>query len=100
MGTLSSPMGTGSEPTRSAIFIPAGRRPWRAGSHDGFFVNVPVREEPAVAPEFVPRADRPEDRLDPGVSVERPVAAVPLSSSPVGLLASPRSNLKVGLEVE
>jgi hypothetical protein len=55
-----------------------------------------VREEPIVAPECVPRADSPEDRLDPGVSVVRPVAAVPVSSSPIDLWASPSSNLKVG----
>jgi hypothetical protein len=46
MGTLSSPIGTGSEPTRSAILIPAGRRPWRAGLQEVFFVNVPFVKNP------------------------------------------------------
>jgi hypothetical protein len=71
------PVRTGSDPSKSVIFIPGGRRPWRAASTTGFLTKKPEREEP--------------DRMfEPEVNVDTPVppeANVPASSSVMVLMS-------------
>ncbi len=86
MGLLSSPRGTGSEPTKSESLTPGGSKLCSAISTDGFFENVLLRV----------------DRLgkdDPGVRVERPVVAVPALSSVLDLPASRKVSLGVDFGV-
>jgi len=71
MGLLSSPMGMGSDPSKSVILTPGGRRPWRVASTAGFLTKEPEREEPCI-------------NAEPEVNVDTPVfpeATVPESSS-------------------
>jgi hypothetical protein len=78
MGLLSSLMGTGSDPSKSVIFTPGGRRPWRAASTAGFLTKEPEREEPDV-------------KFEPEVNVDTPVppeAIVPVSSSVMVLISA------------
>jgi len=90
MGVPSSPEGTGSLPTKSSIFTPAGSRPCRLGSTVVLRTKVPERPDRAVPP--------PEATPDPGVNVERPVAVEAVSSS-LSLVGSNVGSFGVGFLV-
>ncbi len=72
-GGIIIPIGTGSDPTKSACFMLEGSRPWRAEFITAFFTNVPAQEEEALSPDpgVSPQPRVRDERLDADVAVSQ-----------------------------